>query len=582
MASVLFDWESIKNRILTSLSSKSEHANVFSDSALIKFIEAIAEEQEYEVNYQEKNTLENNWGLAQNKSSLLTESKVHGYNPSRKTGASGYIKYGVSESFDTMPSKNVDLPKFTQFSDGANIAFVSTTNETLTTGSTSVSVPVIQGTAQTVTFIATGVDNETFDVEDDSIENGTYELYVNDVLWTKVDTLYDYEEDDQVYLITNLANFSGIRLGFGNNINGKQLSVSDVVVFKYVQTLGEDGDILGSDVVTSVDSAIYYTDGTLVPDNYCTNDSALTGGTDTESIEQIRIEAPRVYQTGDRCGGKEDYETLLEQISFVKKASVWGADEINEDAGNSLWTYITTTDNLVYTAILTTADTGVSDSQKTSIINILNSKKPPTDIVTFPEIDIVYLIFTVDAKAINSSYTLTQVATNIETALSTAYDLDNIDFYESLYESDYIALIDGVAGVKYHDTTIEFRKNYDFDSSSYNISIDLPMYPLTGTSIEIYVKLNSEEDSAYTLIGTGDAGGDLSPESGYTFSVGSTVDTSTGIGSLEVTSGLSEAYNTYDIRIIWTIPDADLELTNRAHIFSYDSSDITVEYARTL
>lgn len=581
MASVTFDYDSIKTRILTSLSAKSEHTQVFSDSATIKLIEAIAEEQAYEVNYQESNTLENNWGLAQNPSSLLTESKVHGYNPARKIGATGYVKYGVSENFDTNPVKGIDLPKFTQFSDGANIDFVTTDNETLTSSSPYIQLAVVQGSFQQSSFIATGIASETFDIENDSIENTTYELYVNDVLWTHVTDLYDYDSSDPVYTIVNLADFSGIRLTFGNDTNGKQLSASDSVVFKYVQTLGEDGDVLGSDTVTSVDDAIYYTDGTLVPNNYCTNDDAITGGSAIEDIEEIRVEAPRIYQTGDRCGGKEDYVALLEQISYVSKASVWGADEVNEDAGNSLWTYITTTDNLVYTAILTTSGTGASDSQKTSIINTLNPKKPPTDIMSFPDIDIIYVAFTVDAKVLNSSYTLTQVSASIETALSTTYDIDAMDFFEAIYDSDYIALIDNISGIKYHDTTFQFRKNYDFGSSSYNISIELPMYPLTGTTIEVYVKLKSEDDDEYTLIATGESDGDLTAESGYTLSVGSTIDTSTGIGSIEVTSGLTETYSTYDVRFIWRIPSNDIVPDNRAHIIAYDSATITTEYARS-
>lgn len=581
MASVLFDWASIKERILTSLSGKTEHSEVLNDSATIKFVEAIAEEQENEVLYYEYNTMENNWELAQNKSSLLTESKVHGYVASRKTGAVGEVTYGISEAFTTMPTKNIDLPKYSQFSDGGDIAFVTISNEILTTGSGSIDLSVVQGIAQTYSFIATGTENETFEIENDSIENVYFDLYVNDVLWTRVDTLYDYDSTDQVYLIKNLANFSGVRIETGNNYNGKKLTSGDIVVFKCVQTLGDDGNILGSGTITSVDSVIYYTDGTLVADNYCTNSSSLTGGLDVAGIEEIRTEAPRVYQTGDRCGGKEDYETLLEQISFVKKASVWGADEVNTDNGDPLWTYISTTDNLVYTAILTEADEGVSDSQKTSIINTLNPKKPPVDIMTFSEIDIVYLLFTVDAKVTSSFYTLTQVSSAIETNLSNAYDIDTMDFFESIYESDYIALIDNTTGVKYHDSSVKFRKNYDFDSATYNVSVDLPMYPLTGTSIEVYVKLKSEADTAYTLIATGESDGDLTAESGYTLSVGSTVNTSTGIGTFEVTSGLTDTYSLYDVKFIWSIPSTDLELNDRAHIFSYDSATITTEYARS-
>ena len=120
-----FDFESIRQRILTNLSNKSEHSNVFENSAIVNLIDAISEELEDEMQQDEYLTQENTWSIAQNKSSLLLESKVHNYNVPRKRGATGNVRFGLSDMFDVYPNTIVDFPKYIQISTENGVDFTT-------------------------------------------------------------------------------------------------------------------------------------------------------------------------------------------------------------------------------------------------------------------------------------------------------------------------------------------------------------------------------------------------------------------------------------------------------------------------
>jgi len=577
---VQFDYDSINNRILANLSAKSEHKNVMQDSALQILVSAIAQEDAYEMEYSEYLTYENNWALARNKSSLLTESKVHNYNVPRKVGATGELSVSAVVGFDSAPSVNIDVPKWTQFSTDNDISFTAVENNAVTTGDNSITINVVQGISKSSSFVATGAVNETFTVQNDDVENVYFEVYVNGLEWTSVNTLYDSESTDKVFKIESLRDLSGVKLFFGNDINGKQLTASDDVVFRYVETLGETGNVIYDDYVTNVDSTIYTISGDRV-DLFCTNDDALAGGASEATLEEIRDQSPKFFQSGDRCSSPPDYEVLVGEFSYVKKVAVYGAMEYNQDNGNDLWDYIATKDNLVSCAVLTTSDDDLSTSQKNEIIRGINDRKPPTDIVEFPTILKIGLIFNIVAKVTSTSYTLNEVSNSITTTLASTYDIDVLDFYESIYESDYKRVIDEVAGVRYHTTDISLEYVKDFDSA-YVASYDLPLYPITGTTLEIYVKLKTELLlTDYVLIGTGDATGIISGEAGYTFSGASQINITTGSGSFSVLSGLASTYTLYDVRVLWKPVALNIELTARNQLLSYTATNITsIDYFR--
>lgn len=565
-----YDYDSIKSRILTNLSNKSEHQSVFENSAIVLLIEALSEELEDEMQNDEYLTTENNWALAQNRSSLLTESKVHNYDVPRKRGATGNIRFSTSESFDASASSIIDLPKWTQTSTADSVSFVTIEASSLGTSDDYVDVACVQGEYKNYTTYAQGLAYETVIITNDSVDNDYYDLYVNNELWTKVDSLFDYDGTDKVYELKSLPDFSGVKATFGNGVYGKNLAENDKISFDYAETLGADGNILISDLVTTIDSTLYNLEGDQI-DVYCTNPSSLSGGDDEASLEEIREDSPKFFQSGDRATTADDYETIIGEFSYIDKVSVIGAYEYNLDNGNDLWEYIPTEDNLVRVIALSTTGEGLTESERIQLTTDIRSKNAPTDILTYPDITVIPMRFNIDVVVKSTAYTLATVKSNIDTNLEETFGIDTMNFFESVYNSDMNAIIDNTDGVKYHTTYISLLEQLSF-ASAYATSVALPLYPIQGEYISVYIKTTDQEDTEYELIGTGDALGFIIGEMGYTFSSLSRINLTTGLGTIAITDGLEEDYEDYDVRVEYRITTDNITLTDRTQILKYDSS----------
>ena len=587
MAQIKFDFNSIKQRVKNSLSSKSEWSSFLDYGVVDNIIDAIVQEMAYEMNYDEYLTYENWWQKARNKSSLLVQSGVHGYKINRKMGASGTLRISTSSTFDAPYSKNVniELPKFFSFS-GNDIYVVTNSINTLLQGTNYIDVTCVQGEPFVLNFVAEGDNFEEKDVDYDSVENNLYSLTVNDVEWKCVDSLYECGEDDLVYELNMKSDLSGLTIRFGNNIYGKKLNNGDVVKFQYISTKGSDGNIYTSNVIDTVESQAFDINGKPVK-LYVKNISSILGGKDYPSIDEIRELSPKVYQTGNRASNVDDYETLIKQFSYISKIEVWGAYETNLDNGNDPWTFIPTEENVIHVASLNTEYEELTSAQKSNLIADLHSKCDPTDIINFESIEKIPLDFVVNATVKNSIYSLAEVKTNIENTLVSTYGIQNMNFNESIYNSDMIAVINGVDGVRNHTTEIYLTKEGEYltngqDGGTYVGNFKLPIYPIDYSKTSIYVKnISGDEDvdyPTYTLCAKLDYEGNFIHQGDFRFD-NSNISTS-GVGLMTITSGLTDYYYNYKFKIVYANASLDLIMQNRANIFIYNSSEITVTYPK--
>lgn len=573
---VAFDFNNIKQRILNNLASKTEWSSFLDYGTASLLVDSIAQELAYEIQYKEYLTNENAWALARNKSSLLVEAPVHGYEVPRKVGSVGTLKIATSENFDIPPTNNVPLPKYFQFSNGDTFVVLDN-NYVLTTGDNYIEVTAKQGKAKTLTFQALGNLFETKDIIDDSIENSLYDLYVNDVRWTKVSSLFEYSGTDLVYELKTDPTFNKVTLKFGNNVFGKKLNLGDVVLFQYVSTLGKNGNISSINNIEIVESQAYDNLGNPV-DLYVTNTTAFAGGKDFPTLEEIRVLSPKIYQTGSRASTRDDYVTIMSQLDFISKVLVWGAYETNIDNNVDPWTFIPTEENVVHIAALNVLYDNLSFTEKNNIVNSIYTKSNPTDILKFETVEKVNIIFNVNAVVKNSSYILSQVKTNIEDTLINNYGIENINFGQNIYHSDLIRLLDEVEGVRNHNTAVQLQNNIIFDVP-YIANLKLPIVPIKGVSLKFYIKEVSQPDSSYVLLSTSDANGTITSNGSLVYNTnGSSINLVTGLGTLIVNAGLSLPFTEYTIKSIYELNQNDLVLNKRNQIFQYSSSNITVTY----
>jgi len=601
---ISFDYESIKNRLLENLSSQSEWASFLDYGVIDNILASIANEMAYQIQYSEYNTVENFWNMARNRSSLLQISPMHGYIVPRKKSSYGTVRVSTSDTFDSSYSKNIEIPKFFQFS-GGGLYVCSSEDYILNANENYVDVYCAQGEVKEVSFLAEGIQFEQKTIYDDSIDNSFFEIIVNGISysenddgtwngWKNVDSLFLYDSEDRVYQVQTLPNLSGITIKFGNGIFGKKLNKNDVVKFKYISTDGSEGNIYTSDIITTVESQAFDSSGYSVK-LYCTNTSSFIGGKDYPSLEEIRETSPNVYQTGDRASSKDDYTTILNDISELSKILVWGAYETLQDENEDPWGFIDSEQNVIHIAVLIgdeydsldELDSSTSTSIKNKIIEKLHPINDPTDLISFETTNKVPMIFHIDGKISSSSYTTSEVASNIKSNLSKKYNIKNMEFGESVYNSDFVRLIDETDGIDNHLTYVELYKDDIEFMSAYYAEFTLPIHPIDYSSIKVEIKDNSVENSEYEELATCDSNGNLvgADKTSY-ITTGSSINLTNGEGTLIITNGLSGDYNNYSIKVTYQYSDktntnandTNIKNTNRANILYYDSAVIDLSY----
>ena len=152
-----------------------------------------------------------------------------------------------------------------------------------------------------------------------------------------------------------------------------------------------------------------------------------------------------------------------------------------------------------------------------------------------------------------------------------------MDFGVSVYNSDYVRLIDEVKGVDNHISEIKLYKEGYFLSGNYYGNFSLPIYPIDYSSMLFYIKDTSVENSEYELFATCDANGNIVGVGIY-ITTDSNVDLNNGNGTLRITNGLTSSYENYEIKIVYKYIEENLKNTKRNNLLYYDSAVITLKY----
>ena len=588
MAVMKFDYDSVLARLKARVLSKLDGENLLLFSTNSAFLEAAAEEFADADMYDEFLTREAVWETAQGYNSIMKQVSFYDYKPHRKVGSTGYIRVSTSKTFDGSWGTNITIPKFTQMS-GGGLTFLSKESTYLAANASYVDIPVIQGekTEKTIEITSTAYPElryASIAIKDPDIENSLYSVKVNGVLWTEVDSIrLATSNEDHYYTLQTLSDFSGVEITFGNGVFGKKLEYGDIVTFEYLQTKGEDGNVLSGGIITSVDTTLKDESGTDV-ELFCTNLDALVGGSDYESVESIRSTAPLSFQTGNRAISSSDYATLIKQTNLVDKVQVWGEKEINEDAGNKPGTYVEASENLIYiTGITIDPETGIglplSESSKSLIREALNDKKGTTDILQFVDTQVVYVTFESEVYISNTKYSSEQVIGNVHNALASEYSLSEAAYKKNLYFSDYYKTIDAAEGVDHHRTTLSFSEFFKF-SSAYLVSMNINLANIMPGTVKLYIR-DTAADGEWSQLGHDNGSGILvgdqidpdDPSQGSYDLNSATISYSDGtIGDMIITYGLDQPFSNYEIRVDFALQDSeegDLTLKYRQQLFAY-------------
>jgi len=330
-----YDFDNLVLQLQNRLRSGDAWKDIYRSGAGEMLIEFLAYILNAGLYYTERRANEGYLLTAKHRSSIVNLVALLNYQPRRKTSSTGILTFSIA----TPLTKVVYIPKYTECTAADGTKFLTNESAAIEKGQTSVSVSSIQGELIQKEISANGATGQEYLLNDTGVENSadtdnpSLRVIVDGTAWSLVSSFLQSNNTDKHFRIINESDGT-VSVLFGNDVNGLSPTLGSTIVLQYIRTLGADGNVTYPDQITSISSAIYDEDGTAVAISV-TNTSSFLGGSDEETIEEIRYAAPQVFRTGDRAVSKNDFTAILEAYSSVETANVWGENEEAEAAGTA-------------------------------------------------------------------------------------------------------------------------------------------------------------------------------------------------------------------------------------------------------
>jgi len=332
------DFNSIKENLKTYLRSQSEFQDFdFEGSGMSVLLDVLAYNTHYMGYY--LNMIGNEMFLdtAQLRSSILSHAKHINYIPSSRSAAKARVNIVVTPSITEDEVTNIiTLDRYTEFLgkevDGTNYPFVAQFSNTVskTNGSFTFSnTNLIQGVVNTLQFLMDDNTNpkRRFNIPSANVDTDTVTIIVQESTTNTSASQYNLVRDiteinanSEVYFLEETED-STYSFYFGDDVLGKKPKNGNVIICTYIDTSGEEANNISEFAL--VDSINGYRDNVVL-----TSLSKSFGGTNKETVEDIRFRAPYGYITQNRAVTNLDYETLItKDYSNIDSVSVWGGEE---------------------------------------------------------------------------------------------------------------------------------------------------------------------------------------------------------------------------------------------------------------
>ena len=500
-----YDFDSMVVQLQNIIGTKDSWADLYESGTGRTLLEMFAYAMEMNQFYLERRAEENYLPTAKIRSSVENLVSLLNYNAKRIVSATGTGTF----SLDSAHSKDIPIPAYTRIK-GGDYEYITTSDLTLSAGDTSIDAGIMQGKRIVETWSAPGTIDAVYKITSLKVENTSLIIAVNSVAWTKVTSFVNYGATDTVYT-ENFLFDGGIRITFGDGKFGKVPEAGKTVTFSYLDSDGDDGNVIAADVITEILSDIVDADGDAVALNV-TNASSVLGGENEESIDDIKYNAPRVFATGDRAITKADYKVLLLARSKVESVIVWGEQEEDSPDIDMF--------NVVKVCMILQGWETPDSSCKSETTAYLNDYKTVTVRLVYIDPAIINVIPVVTVY-VDRAAILNTVKALVDTKLVDTFELGRDTLGTDIRHSDVVKDIDSLAGVGYHYIVFDIRKDLGIESGEYRATLDLT--PVKVNSVRIY-------NGSDTLMAADDGSGDLvdSGGSGSGDIVGS-INYSTGV-----------------------------------------------------
>ena len=337
------DFDQIKKNLKNYLKTQSEFNDYdFEGSGLSTLLDVLAYNTHYNAMNAHFSLNEAFLDSAQIRGNIVTRAKLLGYIPRSVLSprATVNIVVDVTNEVGTVPS-TLTLPRGTKLStnvDGTEFRYVvlnehqvSLNTDESTSPNTRTftfnNVTVVEGTRKTLKYrVDNDIENQKFQLSDDDADTSTLRVLVqaNEESsafdnYTQFESLLNVNSTSKVYYLQENSN-EYYEIYFGDGVTGNKPTNNNIVTLDYIFTQGSESN--GAKTFTIVDNVGGFSNVTI------TTVAAATGGTEKETNESIRFNAPLTFTSQNRAVTSDDYRAIIQKsFSNIKSISCWGGED---------------------------------------------------------------------------------------------------------------------------------------------------------------------------------------------------------------------------------------------------------------
>jgi len=449
--------------------------------AALEFLATIGEVYHFSVN---KETAESNLMTAREPDNIILLARRNAYEPRLPTAAVGEVTFTPKAS---APPGAYIIRKGHIFKTDPNYGetvIVEAQETKIQSSGLPVTVEVAEG--QTVVDAdrrSTGVVGRKTLLLQYPVIQDSVQVLVGGTVWTQVDNFLDSSPGSTHYRVVTRETVPGVRrtyIEYGNGTNGLYPALGSVIQVSYRIGGGVRGNVPAG-WITVPESSILTVFGGSTVDGILTNSSALSGGTDQESVDDIRLNAIGPIVTNTRVVSNEDYG-LAARMQGAARAKAITKDDWSALDENTVVVWCATE---LGTAMTTTA----LDALRTSVLNAYPKCGTTRVLFTaaqFETFDVTVNVVVATGSDVTTIYIavvrLTQAFLSFAATIAAPSPRYVVDIGEEIYPSWLEGLIGDLDGVVAVQVLFD-GGNSVFTPSVYKIpQANTPTYNLTFES----------------------------------------------------------------------------------------------------
>ena len=449
------DFDTIKGNLKTFLRQQDQFTDYdFEGSTISTLLDVLAYNTHYNAVY--GNVLANEMFLdsADLRNSIVSHAKHVGYTPRSATSPVAFLNVVVNNATGSTLTASRGTT-FTTTVDGVSYSYLVKDDTTITPNDgvyTFSSLPVYEGTLinNKYTVDTTNAD-QRFLIKNNLADTTTLKVTVQNSssdsttnTYTLATDLADIDSSSKVYYLEG-AEDQQYEVKFGDGVLGAALSTGNIVTLSYIVTSAEESN--GASSFSLSGSIGGFSNVTI------TTATNSANGSQPESPDSIRFNAPKQYAAQNRTVTTNDYASKVKQIyTNAKSVSVWGGED------NDTPVY-----GRVYISINPVAGATLTETTKTDIITQLKDFNVAsiTPIIQDPETTSLQLSVNVKYDAKSTTKTSDSIKSLVSAAI-TKFNTDNLTQFENVFRhSKFIETVNKVdTSILSNITTVKLHKSF--------------------------------------------------------------------------------------------------------------------------